>query len=163
MSLPISSSPNITDAQLEALTESVQVTFEAILGSAPQMVEGEPWEHTVSGVVGMISLVGDIGWSVMLVLPPESATSLGQAFTGFELEYDSEDMGDVVGELVNVLAGDLLARLEQVGARAQMGLPAVLRGETIRMMLPDQEPLLRLAFEAPQGRFGIVVGARPTS
>jgi chemotaxis protein CheX len=152
--------PNITGPQQEALEASVVATFEAIIGSAPRPRVCDQGRRAVSGAVGMISLLGDIGWSVMVVLPPESAVPLAQAFTGFEVEYESDDMGDVVGELVNVLTGDLLARLEAAGTHAQMGLPAVMRGDEIRMMLPDQEPLLHLGYETVHGPFSVVVGAR---
>jgi CheY-specific phosphatase CheX len=114
----------------------------------------------VSGIVGMISLLGDVHWSVMLALPSETATALAAAFAGFVIDYDSEDMGDLVGEIVNVLAGDVLLRLEGLGVAADMSLPAIMRGTAMGVMLPDQKPLLVTRFTSDHGPFELVVGAR---
>lgn len=88
-------------------------------------------------VVGMISFVGDLIWTMDLILPHDSAQAIAQKFAGFDIPYESQDMGDVVGEVVNVIAGVLCGNLHSVGIRSQMSLPTVTRGNAFELMLPD--------------------------
>ena len=50
----------------------------------------------------------------MLGLPRQTASNLVLAFAGCEIDFDSPDMGDAVGELANILAGDFVARQASV-------------------------------------------------
>jgi len=45
--------------------------------------------------------------------------------------FESSDMGDAIGELANVIAGSVKARLDQRGAKANISLPTVLRGSAV--------------------------------
>jgi CheY-specific phosphatase CheX len=90
--------------------------------------------ESVNGVIGIISLVGDVTWSLVVGLPKETACAMAVKFAGFEIPYDSDDMGDVVAELANVLAGDVSARLDEVGVTASMSLPTAIRGSDVDMM-----------------------------
>ncbi|MGH2356147.1 MAG: chemotaxis protein CheX, partial [Chloroflexota bacterium] len=108
---------------VDAARQATTATFGAIHGVAPTYL-GEGQEGTpCDGVIGIISFVGDHLWSVMLGVPRQSAPGFALSFAGLEVEFDSADMGDVVGELTNVLAGDISARLDAVGIRAEMSLP----------------------------------------
>jgi CheY-specific phosphatase CheX len=86
---------------------------------------------------GIISFVGDLTWSMILVLPIGAAEMMALKFAGFEIPYDSEDMGDVVGELTNVLAGVLCGNLEAVGVKSQMSLPTITRGSDFEQLMSD--------------------------
>src|SRR5207244_10134077 len=109
------------------------------------------------GVVGIISFMGGLSWSLMLGLPRETATALALAFAGFEIPFDSADMGDVVGELANVLAGGVSARLDTAGVAAQMSLPTVARGSDVELLLPGGLPSQRLPFASARGQFWVKV------
>lgn len=86
---------------------------------------------------GIISFVGDLTWSMILVMPHDSAELMAKKFAGFDIPYDSEDMGDVVGELTNVLAGVLCGALEGAGVHSQMSLPTVTRGSDFEQLMSD--------------------------
>jgi CheY-specific phosphatase CheX len=64
------------------------------------------------GVYGIISFVGDPCWSFMLGLPRETAAALVERFTGGAVDPESADMADAIGEVANIISGDLVARLE---------------------------------------------------
>ena len=61
-------------------------------------------------------------------------------FTGFELDYDSPDMGDVVGEMVNVLAGDIVSRLRDGCIKVAMSLPTIIKETDVEPLLPRGFP-----------------------
>ena len=43
----------------------------------------------------------------MLAIPKETAINISEAFLGMELPIESDDMGDLIAELSNILAGDV--------------------------------------------------------
>lgn len=102
---------------------------------------------------GIISFVGDLTWSLVLVLPFRSAENMAQKFAGFEIPYDSLDMGDVVGELTNVLAGVLCGRLEDDGVHSQISLPTVTRGSNFELLMTDHLISKQLFFTAGSSHF----------
>lgn len=133
--------------------DSIFSIFNTIFGSVPKFNEGGNGKKMGDGVVGIISFMGDISWIVMLELPKESAKSMASKFCGFDIDYDSADMGDVVGELANILAGDIVARLAKEDLKAAISLPTIMRGQNVEPMLPSGLPLEKLHFDMPEGEF----------
>jgi chemotaxis protein CheX len=152
----------LSPEHLESLKEAVVTTFGAISG-ADAIYEGEDNSAPCEGAVGIISVVGGVAWSLVLGFPRDTAVALSMKFAGFEIPYDSADMGDVVGELANVLAGDVVARLDVMGVKVDMSLPTVARGTDVNLMLPGALSSLRLRFSIPEGCFwlGLAIG-RPS-
>ncbi len=145
---------------LATLADAVQLaaasTFGAISGAEPAFL-GPAIDRPCNGLVGVISYIGDIAWSLRLGLPRETAVPLALKFAGFDIDYDSDDMSDVVGELANVLAGDVVAQLQQHGIDAQMSLPAVVRGTDLSLPLPDGQSAARLWFASEEGHFWLTI------
>ena len=104
------------------------------------------------GLMSTISFRGDPSWTFAMVLSDEAAVMVAQAFAGFEIPVDSPDMGDVLGEIVNVVAGGICARLDAKGIKAQMSLPSVIRGENVALLAPSGCPSTHLTFAGPKGR-----------
>ncbi len=136
--------------------DAVLGTFASICG-APLSLEANsaPENEGCDGMVAVISLTGPRALSRMVGLPRPTATALSEKFAGFAIDYESADMGDVVGKLAHVVGGDLVAKLDRAGVKTEMGLPTVVRGLNVEM--PSQEgvesTLLRLG--APQGGFWV--------
>ncbi len=101
----------IAEAVPSVVIEVVKAAMESSLGgickAKAKATASEPQSH--SCVVGMISFVGGINWTFSLILPEPTAPKMALMFAGFEVPYSSQDMGDVVGELANVVAGDIVA------------------------------------------------------
>lgn len=155
------------DPMLEKLSMSVKESIlnilNSILGVEP-IPQAEDHEKKVGdGVVGIISFVGDISWLLMLVLPKTSAQAIAFKFTGFEVDYDSSDMGDVVGELSNILAGDIVARVGAKGIKVAMSLPTIMRGHDVEPLLPKGLPYEKRHYVIPKGGdiFVKLVGSKP--
>lgn len=124
----------------DCVSDSVASIFNTIFGVVPQYDGDDDGRQIGDGVVGVISFVGDASWILMLALPKDSAEALAEKFCGFEVEYDSPDMGDVIGELANVMAGDIVARMGEEGVKVAMSLPTVLRGQNVEPFMPKGLP-----------------------
>jgi chemotaxis protein CheX len=143
----------------EVVRQAVVKTFTPICGAAPVPIDPNPHDASCDSVVGIISYMGDIPWSLALVLPQQTATVLANKFAGFEIPFDSADMGDVAGEIANVLAGDVVAMLDARRIKAQMSLPVVMRGAKVEMLMPESSPSERVGFMSPQGSFWLRLAA----
>ncbi|MFN8138444.1 MAG: chemotaxis protein CheX [Fimbriimonadales bacterium] len=143
---------------VDAGRDGVLETFGSFLGEELSC-SGEVAEPTrCDGIVATISFVGTLNWSITLGFPRECAVALSERFAGFEFEFDGPEMGDVIGEIANVLAGDVSARAEACGVHSQMTLPSVTRGR-LEMMLPVGMLSKKIAFESSFGAFWLRVVA----
>jgi len=146
----------------QVVRDSMVSTFETILGSQPEYAGDHEEKKIGDGVVGIISFGGDVSWLLMLALGRQSACSIASGFCGFEIDYDSPDMGDVVGELANVLAGDIIARLKAEGMQTAMSLPTIMRGHDVEPLLPRGAPSKKMHFTTPNGDLMLkLAGNRP--
>lgn len=141
------------DAIETAVRASVAGFFGGHLGLDPAEVLGDPFGAPPASITAVISFFGDPVWSVVLGLPEGTAAAVAEKFCGFEVPFDSPDMGDLVGELVNVMAGEIVARLEAGGKKAPMSLPTVARGQNVELLPPADASTERLAFTTPAGGF----------
>lgn len=143
----------------EVVEQAVDSVFTSICGQKPKCQRDADGARPWSGVLGTISFLGDPAWTMSLMLPEAMAPQLVERFAGFSIPYDSLDMGDVVGELANVLAGDIVARCEARRIEVQMSLPMVARGHDIEMLSPKGLPDVRLVCEVGEGRFWVKLAA----
>ncbi len=113
---------------VDVTRDSIFSIFNTIFGAEPKLESDVDGKNLGDGVVGIISFMGDANYIIMLALPKNSAIAMASKFCGFDIDYDSPDMGDVVGELANVLAGDIIARMNKEGLKITMSLPTIMRG-----------------------------------
>ena len=161
LTAPCAPRPTATDILTEAVRAAVESTFSAIWGEKPVPSPIGEDASPSTCVAGIISFTGDVSWSLSWVLTLESAPALIQGFTGFEIGFDSPDMGDAVAELVNVLAGDVVAQLEARRVKAKMTLPIVARGCPLQLMASRNSKVVRLDYSSKLGKFwfGLVSSA----
>lgn len=139
---------------IEATNRSIVQTFDKMFGNTSVEIAGDMLRES-EGVVGLISFVGDITWSLAMIFPQMDAINLAHKFAGFEIEYESADMGDVVGEIANVLAGVICGHLEDTGINTQMSLPTVTRGRQVELLLGGHLLAKRLTVTTESGNFDV--------
>ncbi len=111
------------------------------------------------GIIGMMSFTGDLPFSLMVGLPRTCATRMVGKFAGFDIDYEGPDMGDAVGEVVNVVAGDLALRLDRIGVRCQLTLPSVARGRDVQPLSLEGQPESRKLLRFEDADFWVRVAA----
>lgn len=154
----------IPDEFADNIKESVDSVFGMIFGGGPKYDGAEVKRNIGDGVVGIISFVGDLHWLLMVALPRTSAENLISKFTGFEIKYDDPDMGDGVGELANMLAGDMVARLAKLDIKMQVSLPSILRGHDVEPLLPKGVPAMNMHYSFGEDEFMLkIAGAQKGS
>ncbi len=149
----------LTDERINCIIEAVKSTFAWATGEEPSYAGQQALEDAVrcEGVVACISLVGDIDWSLVVSLPQTTATPLAAMFAGFEVPFDSPDMGDAAGELANLIAGQAKVNLDGIGTVADISLPQVFRGDLIEVLRVPNVPGRLLRFESVAGPFVLAI------
>ena len=150
---------SLPSAVAKSVQEGVESTFQTICGGRPVLVHGEGLPSNCTGIIGIISFSGKPSWTFSLGIPEETAPSLVKQFAGFEIPFDSQDMCDVVGELTNVIAGDIIAQMEKHRLKVEMSLPMVMRGSDIEVATLAGSECLQRSWQCPQGPFWYMVMA----
>jgi chemotaxis protein CheX len=125
--------------------------FTSMFGERPAPELRLEGEELANGVVGVISFAGDVSYSFALILPEKTAPKLAMDFAGMELTIDDPNMLYVVGELANLIAGDLVARMEANQINTRMSLPALSRGPDVLRSLSMGREVIDMVFTLPQG------------
>jgi len=151
----------LTEERVGCLIKAVEDIGASVLGEVPSHDGIKADERTLlcEGVLGIISLVGDVEWSLVLGLPSDTAPAMTERFAGFAIPFDSDDMGDAVGELTNLLAGEVKVKLDAIGLKSEISLPQVFRGVGIQILRLPQIPTLAISFESSCGGFFVAIAA----
>ena len=154
----------------DAAVEHIECVDEAaidILGSTCgfelELID-DPGDLTEDGlIIAIISLVGDVGWSVFLGFPPQTAVAAASKFAGFDILFESDDMGDAVGELANMVAGQVKMLLDQRSVKADISLPSVIRAEHLEVLSRHTSVAQKKCFNTAAGKLwiGVTVGDDP--
>ncbi len=137
----------------EVVTRATVDIFNATCGVQLQPLE-QPQDQSGSDgvIIAVISLVGDIGWSIFLGMTRTSASTFAMKFAGFEIPFESPDMGDAIGELTNILAGQVKNTLDRQGIKIKISFPSVMRGESLEVFSRSATHATKMCFESPEGR-----------
>ena len=131
---------HIPEEILGKVKESVINTFGSITGEEPVCIDDQG-DGPMNGIVGNITVFNsEHTLSLMLAIPKETALYLSEVFIGMEIPFESDDMGDLIGEIANILAGDVAANVEKVGFRGQSSLPTATRGSNLTLFMPSKPP-----------------------
>jgi chemotaxis protein CheX len=94
---------------------------------------GEPYKRKHSAlknsISGLIGMAGNIKGLLAIHLPNEAALAITTAFLGMDVEEIDEDVRDAIGELANMLGGNLKAALDPKGSDIKLSMPTSVSGE----------------------------------
>ncbi len=139
----------ISSAIIDGVKQALETTFATICGEKPiERAHGQPI-GSGAYIAGIISFFGEVPWSLSWMLPQDTASAVMLKFVGMEIAFNDPDMGDAVGELVNVLAGEVIAQLDQRRVKAQISLPTVARGTPLELIPDKGEAALELEYTSP--------------
>ncbi|MFP4250084.1 MAG: chemotaxis protein CheX [Armatimonadota bacterium] len=159
MSTNTSTTGSINPDHVKCVADAVCSAMSWVAGEEPKF-QGEAAVAEAlrcEGVVGCISLVGDVDWSLVLSIPRATASALAGRFAGFDIPYDSPDMGDAVGEMANLVAGEAKVSLDGIGLTTEISLPQVFRGDIIEVLKLPHVPSKLLAFECTCGPLWVAI------
>ncbi len=144
------------DCVQAATTEVLTGTCGLQLAAADGLGLGEPI------IMAVISLVGDVEWTVFLNMSRQTAAALATRFSGMEIAPESGDLPDAIGELANILGGTVKAQLDRRKIGVNLSLPSVLEAADVEVMVPWHLPTVKTHYKTELGVLctGVIVGKK---
>jgi CheY-specific phosphatase CheX len=109
-------------------------------------------QHEEPIVFSVITL-GGLDSAIFLSMPKSTAELVGHIYTGVEMDFESENVLDITGELNNILAGNVKTSLCEHGITYQLSVPDVWRFDKIRDHFKNpEEDMKALSFDSSGSR-----------
>jgi chemotaxis protein CheX len=89
-------------------------------------------------ISGIIGLSGEARGAVVISLKTASATKIADILTGTVHKYLDADVADAVGEIVNIISGNVKKDLEDA-FRISISLPTIVRGVAHSVIWPSEK------------------------
>jgi chemotaxis protein CheX len=140
--------------QTRPAEQAVRQLFESMLDMSISPTNVDQWT-CLGPVVGIIHLTG--GWDGFVLTgfePSLAQVVAARMLAAPDLDPNDEDLRDVVGEIANILAGNLKCLIPEWTA---MSIPAVIEGTVSRPMEGLSAPVNRLYFSTDYGRFWLTM------
>ncbi|MDR0600049.1 MAG: chemotaxis protein CheX [Treponema sp.] len=87
-------------------------------------------------ISGLIALTGEVRGMVALSMKNATASKITGILTGIQGTIVTDDMVDAVGEIVNIITGNVKRNLENM-FRIIISLPRVIHGKAHLVVIPD--------------------------
>ena len=143
---------------LEISDKIIESTVEIFTGMVMMeiSVAGEPL--TTLGplrqsITGMIGLAGTHRGVLAVHLPNKVAMEVTGNFLGMEISEINDDVQDAIGEIANMLGGNLKTILSDRGKDIQLSLPSTISGDQYNFTSQADVDQIILPFQAPAGIF----------
>ena len=137
------------------IAESTKEIFSSMV--MMEVTEGEPRQkvvthltHSISGTVG---LGGSYKGMIAIHIPEPVALAITTNFLGLEVGEIDDDVQDAVGELANMLAGNVKAALSEGGSDIKLSLPSTVFGEEYTFQCMDDGDVFLIPFTCEEGEF----------
>jgi len=157
--------PPISTIYGDALAEVLQRMVRTIFGMEARIV-GRRYENDKNApfeVSGIIGITGSARGNIVLSFPGEVARKLTAAMLS-EKDIEActrQDISDCVGELSNIVAGNMLAQFDEgVGSASQISLPSVIMGPHRVVWGSKDSPCDLMFFESKLGTFAAEINLR---
>jgi len=125
-------SPELINEVGDMLTGSVIEVFSTVLTMTAQPVPLTEIRHGDDMLIaGSVGFVGDVSGVVYIYVKASFARTLASRMLGMpEAELDGDELiGDVLGELSNMIVGSTKSRLCDSGAACVLTVPSIVRGQ----------------------------------
>jgi chemotaxis protein CheX len=135
--------------------------MQTILASACDLgLTAEPNDESVRQgkiVLGMVSIQGEVHWSVALGFTQSSASAVASRFAGYEIPSEGPDLGDAIGEIANIVAGRIKHDLGAKHLAVNISLPTVIWAEAFQVLLQHNTAMDYAHFNSEAGKIWTMV------
>lgn len=113
------------------IIESTREIFSSMI--MLEVTSGDPFqrghEKLNNSISGLVGLAGTIKGMLAIHLPDQTAITVTSAFLGMGVEEIDEDVRDAIGELANMVAGNIKSALDPKGSDIKLSMPSAVYGE----------------------------------
>lgn len=138
---------NIIDATKEIFETMVMLD---VAPGAPLETKVTSFRNSVSGMVG---LAGVSKGMVSIHTPDPVAMAITTSFLGMETTEINDDVKDAIGELANMLAGNIKMMLSGNGKDITLSIPSAVHGEEYTVNCLADSEWVTIPFSSSAGEF----------
>jgi chemotaxis protein CheX len=131
------------------VANAIHEVFDTMLSLEVELNNADLQEPTEGRqIAGSVSFAGKVMGSLNIQLNDNFARIMTAAMLGMELDKieSDEEVRDVIGELCNIIGGDLKSRLCDAGFACQLSIPCITSGNHFRIESKDWARKERLEF-----------------
>lgn len=144
-------SDKLIESTIEIFTGMVMMDV-SVAGAAMQKIG--PLKQSITGMVG---LAGTHKGVLAVHFPKQIALDVTSSFLGMDVGEINEDVQDAIGEIANMLGGNLKTILSDRGRDIQLSLPSTISGDEYAFSSQADAEQIILPFQAPSGIFFVEV------
>lgn len=124
--------------QLDICREIIDAAREVFSAMLMMEITGEALSVSGRGIVqsnitSMIGLGGGIRGILAIHCPKGVATSITSGFLGMDVAEIDDDVKDAIGEIANMIAGNLKVAFAGAGIPVELAIPTTVVGEAFRL------------------------------
>jgi chemotaxis protein CheX len=124
------------------------------------MIELQAGEPVVNGVIdsnlsSILGLGGDIKGLLGIHCPEQTAKRITGELLGIEVETMDDDVNDAIGEIANMIAGNLKIAFEKNGINTQLAIPTTVTGKSYKTSRPQQAYCITVPFSLDDSDFWV--------
>lgn len=107
----------------------------------------------VNSITGVIGLAGSYKGVLAIHLPHKIALDITSNFLGMDVEEINEDVEDAVGEIANMIGGDVKGFLASAGGDINISLPSTISGASYEFQPTKNAEKFLVPFKTGSGQF----------
>lgn len=120
--------------------------FALMAGTELTQLEEQP-DQPHGEQTAMVGLAGALCGMVTIRCKPETAKKLATRMLGEDAKSDQSMVGDALGELCNMVAGNFKSKITSLADRCMLSVPTVIWGEDYVMQMVQPNSGFQLALE----------------
>jgi len=140
---------------LENIVGATKEIFETMI--MMEITPGDALSESVTefkgSISGVIGLAGSCKGMLAIHLPDSVAMSITSNFLGMDVDEVNDDVTDAIGELANMLAGNIKMVLDVAGNKVTLSIPSCIHGEEYTMGCVSDADWVVVPFDTNAGQF----------
>lgn len=112
-------------------------------------------DKIASNITSMIGLGGGLRGVLAVHCPKNIATAITGGFLGMEIEELDDDVKDAIGEITNMVAGNLKISYGKIDVNIELAIPTTIVGESFHVSGVADSTREVVALDMAQGTFWI--------
>ena len=136
----------LNETIIKLITEATELVFRTVLNEEIQPHSESP-ESLKPFVVAIVGLAGAGGGNLSILFDSDTAIKLAATMLGMKAEeVSTDDMRDAIGELANMIAGNLKTKLTSTLPNLVLSIPTVITGDNYQIKHLSHGPNIHVPF-----------------
>lgn len=106
-----------------------------------------------NSITGLIGMAGSVKGIIAIHLPNEVAFAITGSFLGMDVTEINEDVEDAIGEIANMIGGNVKAILSGNGSDIDLSLPSTISGSDYDLQTVKNAERTTVKFKSESGDF----------